>query len=145
LTHRSRRIKAKQEEVVPTQHPHPLGLVNTLQESSDNVFARTFSTTLCANGVDLSSLVPGIGKGRRIEKGDVEAYLTHGHANTNSVAKTDQLEDFVVSEERAMECGKLWSRYDVLPFDIIITYKFLFNIQSLEIPHFRYFLSPGTV
>jgi 2-oxoisovalerate dehydrogenase E2 component (dihydrolipoyl transacylase) len=97
--------ESKQEEVVPTRHPHPLDPAITFQEksiNSDNVFAapsvRHFARK---NGVDLSSLVPGTGKGGRIEKADVEAYLTHGvdgHASsTKSLTKTDQqLEDVVV-------------------------------------------------
>ena len=59
--------------MVPTRHPHPLDPANTLQEKSiyksDNVFAvpsvQHFSRK---NGVDLSSLVPGTGKGGRIKK-----------------------------------------------------------------------------
>jgi 2-oxoisovalerate dehydrogenase E2 component (dihydrolipoyl transacylase) len=93
--------ESKQEQVVPIRHPHPLDPANTFQEksiNSDNVFAapsvRHFARK---NGVDLSSLVLGTGKGGRIEKGDVEAYLTHGHASsTKSATETDQLEDVVV-------------------------------------------------
>ena len=93
--------ETKQEEVVHTRRPHPLDPANTLQEKSinaDNVFAapsvRHFARK---NGVDLSSLVPGTGKGGRIEKADVEAYLTHGRASSaKSISKTDQVEDVVV-------------------------------------------------
>ena len=93
--------ESKQEEIVPIRHPHPLDPANTFQEKSvnaDNVFAapsvRYFARK---NGVDLSSLVPGTGKGGRIEKGDVEAYLTHGRAsNVKNVTEPDQLEDVVV-------------------------------------------------
>ena len=94
--------ESSKQEVVLTRYPHPLDPANTLQErsvkSSDNVFAapsvRHFARKA---GVDLSSLVPGTGKGGRIEKGDVEAYLTYGRASsTKSVAKSDQLEDVVV-------------------------------------------------
>ena len=90
--------ESKQEEVVPTRLPHPLDPASTLQEKSinaDNVFAapsvRHFARK---NGVDLSSLVPGTGKGGRIEKGDVEAYLTRGRAS--STKSVTQAEDVVV-------------------------------------------------
>ena len=94
--------ESKQEEVESTlRRPHPLDPANTLQPksaNSDNVFAapsvRHFARK---NGVDLGSLVPGTGKGGRIERGDVEAYLTHGHASSSkSETITDQLEDVVV-------------------------------------------------
>jgi 2-oxoisovalerate dehydrogenase E2 component (dihydrolipoyl transacylase) len=88
----------KQEEVEPTRLPHPLDPANTFQEksiTSDNVFAapsvRHFARK---NGVNLSNLVPGTGKGGRIEKSDVEAFLTDGHAS--STKSLDQLEDAVV-------------------------------------------------
>ena len=101
--------ESKQEEVVPgTRHPHPLDPANTLPEksiNSDNVFAapsvRHFARK---NGVDLNSLVPGTGKGGRIEKGDVEAYLTYGRASSaKSVTQTDQLEDVVVELGRTRQ------------------------------------------
>jgi 2-oxoisovalerate dehydrogenase E2 component (dihydrolipoyl transacylase) len=95
--------ESKQEEVVESilRHPHPLDPANTLQPksvNSDNVFAapsvRHFARK---NGVDLGRLVPGTGKGGRIEKVDVEAYLRHGHASSfKSETITDQLEDVVV-------------------------------------------------
>lgn len=99
--------ESKPEEKEPvlassTRDPHPLDPAsNTIQStSSDKVFAapsvRHFARK---NGVDLNSLVPGTGKGGRIEKGDVEAYLAHdGHASSTSesIVKTDQFEDVVV-------------------------------------------------
>ena len=87
------------QEVAPILHPHPLDPDNTSTSTrSDNVFAapsvRHFART---NGVDLSSLVPGTGKGGRIEKGDVEAYLAQGRTSTfKDMVKTDQLDDVVV-------------------------------------------------
>ena len=98
--------ESKQEEIVPnTRHPHPLDPANTPEEksiNSDNVLAapsvRHFARK---NGVDLSNLVPGTGKGGRIEKADVEAYLSLGvegrASSTKSLTRTDQqLEDIVV-------------------------------------------------
>ena len=41
--------------------------------------------------------MPGTGKGGRIEKGDVEAYLAQGRTSTSKdMVKTDQLDDVVV-------------------------------------------------
>ena len=93
--------ESKQEDVVPTRLPHPLDPANTFQEksiNSDYVFAtpsvRHFARK---NSVDISSLAPGSGKGGRIEKSDVEEYLTHRRtSSTNNVTKTDQLDDVVV-------------------------------------------------
>ena len=97
--------ESKQEEsdttLPPTRQPHPLDPANTLELkaiNSENVFAtpsvRHFARK---KGVDLTSLVPGTGKGGRIEKGDVEAYLADGRVSSSkSIAKPDQLEDVVV-------------------------------------------------
>ena len=122
--------ESKQEEVqvVPSRPPpHPLDPANTFQErsiNSDNVFAapsvRHFARK---NGVDLSGLVPGTGKGGRIEKGDVEAYLTHGRASSaESVTMTDQLEDVVVELGRTrlgMWKAMVKVRCSLKNFDII--------------------------
>lgn len=98
----SKQEKEIESTLAPTRHSHPLDPAkNTLEHqsiNSDNVFAapsvRHFARK---NGVDLSSLVPGTGKGGRIEKGDVEAYLAHGRASSSkSVTKADQVEDVVV-------------------------------------------------
>ncbi|KAF8798356.1 CoA-dependent acyltransferase [Phlegmacium glaucopus] len=105
-----------------TRHPHPLDPANTIEHKStnaDNVFAapsvRHFARK---NGVDLSSLVPGTGKGGRIEKGDVEAYLAH--ERDSSPKSVNQHEDVVV------ELGR--TRYGM--------WKAM--VKSLEIPHFGY-------
>ena len=142
---------SKQEEVVPTRLPHPLDPANTFQEksiNSDNVFAapsvRHFARK---NGVDLSSLVPGTGKGGRIEKVDVEAYLAHGRASSSkSITQTDQLEDVVVELGRTRY--GMWKAMVKVRCSLNLTLLSLINlciVQSLEIPHFGYFLSPGTV
>jgi 2-oxoisovalerate dehydrogenase E2 component (dihydrolipoyl transacylase) len=133
--------ESKQEEVVPTRQPHPLDPANTFQEksiNSDNVFAapsvRHFARK---NGVDLSSLVPGTGKGGRIEKGDVEAYLTHGRAS--SITKTDQLEDVVVELGRTRH--GMWKAMVKVQRSlnlILLSLIRLCIVQSLEIPHFGY-------
>ena len=92
----------QEEETEPTQapveRPHLLDPANALQEKFENVFAlpsvRRFARE---NSVDLSSLVPGTGKGGRIEQGDVEAYLSQRRASSSkSETETDQLEDVVV-------------------------------------------------
>ena len=148
--------ESKQEEVVPnnTRLPHPLDPANTLLQeksiNSDNVFAapsvRHFARK---NGVDLSSLVPGTGKGGRIEKADVEAYLSLGvdgrASSTKSSIKTDQqLEDVVVELGRTRY--GMWKAMVKVrcthQFGINITYNNLCIVlfQSLEIPHFGYFL-----
>lgn len=143
--------ESKQEEVVSTRHPHPLDPANTLQGksvNSDNVFAapsvRHFARK---NGVDLSSLVPGTGKGGRIEKGDVEAYLTQGRASsTKNVSETDQLEDVVVELGRTRY--GMWKAMVKVRCSLNLILLSLIKslcIQSLEIPHFGYFLSLGTV
>ena len=140
--------ESKQEEAVPTRLPHPLDPASTLQENSinaDNVFAapsvRHFARK---NGVDLSSLVPGTGKGGRIEKGDVEAYLTRGRAS--STKSVTQAEDVVVELGRTRH--GMWKAMVKVRCSLnltFITFKSLFIVQSLEIPHFGYFLSLGTV
>ena len=132
----------EQEEVaVPSRHPHPLDPANTLLEksvNSDNVFAapsvRHFARK---NGVDLGNLVPGTGKGGRIEKGDVEAYLAHGRASSSkSVTRTNQLEDVVVELGRTRHgMWKAMVKVRFSQFDIIITYNIsvLFRVWKFHI------------
>ena len=123
--------ESSKQEVVLARHPHPLDPANTLQErsvNSDNVFAapsvRHFARK---NGVDLSSLVPGTGKGGRIEKGDVEAYLTHGRASsTKSVAKSDQLEDVVVELGRTRQ--GMWKAMVKVRCSLYLTLLSLMNL-----------------
>ena len=145
--------ESKQEVVLPRQ-PHPLDPAHTLQEksiNSDNVFAapsvRHFARR---NGVDLGRLVPGTGKGGRIEKADVEAYLTHGVdgrvSSTKSETKSDKLEDVVVELGRTRY--GMWKAMVKVRCSFNLMLLSLINlciVQSLEIPHFGYFLSPGIV
>ena len=141
--------ESKQDEEVEstlalTKHPHPLDPANTFEEksiNSDNVFAAPLVRHFARkNGVNLSSLVPGTGKGGRIEKGDVEAYLTHGRASSSkSEPEIDQLEDVVVELGRTRH-GMWKAMVKVRRFrNLLSTLMNLCIIQSLEIPHFGYF------
>lgn len=97
----TKKVEEVKSTPTPTREPHPLDPTSAVEHkltNSDNVIAapsvRHFAR---ANGVDLGSLMPGTGKGGRIEKGDVEAYLAHGRvSSSNNVAPTNQLEDVVV-------------------------------------------------
>ncbi|KAH9487392.1 Lipoamide acyltransferase component of branched-chain alpha-keto acid dehydrogenase complex, mitochondrial [Psilocybe cubensis] len=110
----------------PTRRLHPLDPNNTPQKISSNhdqVFAapsvRYFARQ---NGVDLSLLVPGSGKGGRIEKKDVEAAIA---------GQRDAPEERTPQPQRqqgdvVVELGR--TRYGM--------WKAM--VKSLEIPHFGY-------
>ncbi|KAF9475358.1 CoA-dependent acyltransferase [Pholiota conissans] len=105
-----------------TRRMHPLDPKNspeTTLSNADNVFAapsvRHFARQM---GVDLGLLVPGSGKGGRIEKRDVEAALAN--APRDVTAQSTRAEDVVV------ELGR--TRYGM--------WKAM--TKSLEIPHFGY-------
>ncbi|KAJ7181135.1 2-oxoacid dehydrogenases acyltransferase-domain-containing protein [Mycena filopes] len=112
----------------PTRRPHPLdpsfpppsgaGAENVFAAPSTRHFART-------QGVDLAQLAPGSGKGGRIEKSDVEAFLAS--SSSSSPASTDAPpkhtksgEDVVVELSRTRHA--MWRAM----------------VKSLEIPQFGY-------
>ncbi|KAF8959802.1 2-oxoacid dehydrogenases acyltransferase-domain-containing protein [Flammula alnicola] len=109
-----------------TRRFHPLDPQNTSEartSNADRVFAapsvRYFARQ---KGVDLGLLVPGSGKGGRIEKRDVEAALANASQDETAqiIPATEQREDVVV------ELGR--TRYGM--------WKAM--TKSLEIPHFGY-------
>ncbi|PSR99335.1 hypothetical protein PHLCEN_2v4148 [Hermanssonia centrifuga] len=110
----------------PQRRPHPLDpnvpqdAKAALGTNAENVLAtpsvRHFARQ---NGVDLAVLAPGSGKGGRVEKKDVEAYLA-APSQTKETAAGGQGEDVVV------ELGR--TRYGM--------WKAM--VKSLEIPHFGY-------
>ncbi|KAF8168548.1 CoA-dependent acyltransferase [Crassisporium funariophilum] len=112
-------------EPAPVRRLHPLDPKNTSGgklTNADGVHAapsvRHFARQ---KGVDLTFLVPGSGKAGRIEKSDVEAYLTRGtESRSNDIPLVQQREDVVV------ELGR--TRYGM--------WKAM--TKSLEIPHFGY-------
>ncbi|PPQ83842.1 hypothetical protein CVT25_000901 [Psilocybe cyanescens] len=110
----------------PTRRLHPLDPSNSSEKSSSNldrVFAapsvRYFARQ---NGVDLGLLVPGSGKGGRIEKKDVEAAIVGVRDAPVQHAPIQQQQ----REEVVVELGR--TRYGM--------WKAM--VKSLEIPHFGY-------
>ncbi|KIM81862.1 hypothetical protein PILCRDRAFT_71619 [Piloderma croceum F 1598] len=110
------------EEPVGVRRQHPLDpnyTPDAASTASSNVLAtpsvRYFSRQM---GVDLGKLAPGSGKGGRIEKKDVEAYLARG--TVGGEARVEDGKDVVV------ELGR--TRYGM--------WKAM--VKSLEIPHFGY-------
>jgi 2-oxoisovalerate dehydrogenase E2 component (dihydrolipoyl transacylase) len=86
------------EETVSMRRQHPLDpnyTPDAASTASSNVFAtpsvRHFSRRM---GVDLGKLAPGSGKGGRIEKKDVEAYLARGAVG--GAARVEDGKDVVV-------------------------------------------------
>ncbi|KAF7793333.1 hypothetical protein EIP86_004445 [Pleurotus ostreatoroseus] len=76
-------------------------------------------------GVDLTHLVPGSGKGGRIEKKDIEAYLSA--PATSTASKSTQMQsDIVPKDDIIVDLGR--TRYGM--------WKAM--VKSLEIPHFGY-------
>ncbi|KAJ7035079.1 hypothetical protein C8F04DRAFT_1233972 [Mycena alexandri] len=108
-------------ESAPTRRPHPLdpsfppptggGADNVLAAPSTRHFART-------QGVDLAQLAPGSGKGGRIEKSDVEAFLAGSSSSATTHTKSG--EDVVVELSRTRHA--MWRAM----------------VKSLEIPQFGY-------
>jgi 2-oxoisovalerate dehydrogenase E2 component (dihydrolipoyl transacylase) len=88
------------EEPASKRRLHPLDPSYTpdaVSTSSSNVLAtpsvRHFSRQ---KGVDLGKLVPGTGKGGRIEKMDVEAYLARGTVGTGGKTRIEEEKDVVI-------------------------------------------------
>ncbi|KAF8183892.1 2-oxoacid dehydrogenases acyltransferase-domain-containing protein [Mycena galopus ATCC 62051] len=106
----------------PPRRPHPLDPTFTPEKGADssNVLAtpsvRHFART---QGVDLALLAPGRGKAGRVEKADVEAYLS-GSSATSAPALTQSEEDIVVELGRTRNA------------------MFRAMVKSLEIPLFGY-------
>lgn len=116
----------------PARRHHPLDpnapqdVKATLGTNAENVLATPATRHFARqNNVDLAKLAPGSGKGGRIEKRDVEAYLARGREpkaapGTQATPQVQQAEDLVV------ELGR--TRYGM--------WKAM--TKSLEIPHFGY-------
>lgn len=127
------------EEPVSMRRPHPLDPSYTPDAAStmsSNVLAtpsvRHFSRQM---GVDLGKLAPGSGKGGRIEKKDVEAYLARGAVGGE--ARVEDGKDVVVELGRTRYgMWKAMVKVRIATTSMSIQLEFNRPIQSLEIPHF---------
>ncbi|EKM60651.1 uncharacterized protein PHACADRAFT_246690 [Phanerochaete carnosa HHB-10118-sp] len=127
-----RNVEPTADVPTPVRRHHPLDpsapqdVKATLGTNAENVLA-TPATRYFArqNGVDLAKLAPGSGKGGRIERRDVEAYLAGGQER-NAVPITQAPPQVQQAEDAVIELGR--TRYGM--------WKAM--TKSLEIPHFGY-------
>ncbi|KDQ51358.1 hypothetical protein JAAARDRAFT_185131 [Jaapia argillacea MUCL 33604] len=115
--------------------PHPLDpkfpqtAETILKSFNENVRAKPATRHFARQlGVDLSKLAPGSGKDGRIEKGDVEAFLSlsRGETKASGVESTSVETKVVDGKDVVVELGRtrygMWKAME----------------KSLEIPHFGY-------
>ncbi|TCD71391.1 hypothetical protein EIP91_010097 [Steccherinum ochraceum] len=118
--------------------PHPMdpnaqqttsaGSVPRLGASHENVFAAPSVRHFARHqGVDLSKLVPGSGKGGRIMRQDVEDHLARPSASAQSSSFASSLESKAdAAQDVVVELGRTrWGMWKAM-------------VKSLEIPHFGY-------
>ncbi|PFH46892.1 hypothetical protein AMATHDRAFT_68861 [Amanita thiersii Skay4041] len=128
-------VKHEPQEQAPVQPKrlHPLD-PNYVPQATPSVSGRTTTDVLAApsvrhfakkNGVDLALVAPGSGKGGRIEKKDVEAYMARGTAGAAAQQESAQ-QVLSPTEDVVVELGR--TRYGM--------WKAM--TKSLEIPHFGY-------
>lgn len=141
----SQRPEASRQRSSPTRKPHPLdpnvppefkatsgsNTVDVLATPSVRHFARQ-------KGVDLASLAPGSGKGGRVERKDVEAYLA-SPTPTPAPPSTHSDTGFDVVVELGRTRYGMWKAMTKVSIQFVsISYatETFFILQSLEIPHF---------
>ncbi|KAJ7069670.1 CoA-dependent acyltransferase [Mycena amicta] len=123
---------AKPETQIPTQEPapqktttrkpHPLDPSFTPNPGSTDSVLATPSVRHYARkqGVDLANVAPGSGKGGRVEKTDVDAFLEGASAPSSAPVVSSNGKDVVVELGRTR--AAMWKAM----------------VKSLEVPHFGY-------
>ncbi|KZT24409.1 CoA-dependent acyltransferase [Neolentinus lepideus HHB14362 ss-1] len=123
LGHLEKALQLRKRRPHPLDPNHPPNAATILNSFSKNVLAKPAVRHMARElGVDLNRLSPGSGRDGRIEKGDLERYLSGGTKDSSvSSMKQPQESGDVVVELGRTRYG-MWKAME----------------KSLEIPHFGY-------
>jgi len=109
-----------------TRHLHPMDPNHAVEQklsNSDHVFAASVRHFARQEGVDLALLVPGSGKKGRIEKEDIESFLTGQHsASSQGIPMTSEPVGDVVVELGRTRYGMWKATVKVCDCGIVVAF-----------------------